>query len=119
MSTLSSVGLALSLVFAVAQIVAGTAVVRWLTHRGLWRRIDMFFLLLLSLWFVCSGVTELFVSGMEVLHAVRGEPGAAAFALWRARADTFLFAATGALALCLLVFMLAAAWTRKRLTSGR
>jgi hypothetical protein len=95
--TPNSADLALSLLFAVGQMVAG-GVVTWLIGRsGAWRRGKYFLLALLALWFVASGITELIVSGAEVLHATRGYPGVAQFAAVRARADEFLVAVTVAL----------------------
>lgn len=66
-------------------------VVAWRLLTGAkWRQTSLFLLLLLALWFVVSGLTELFVSGMEVARDIRGTPSAAAFTLWRGRADAAL-----------------------------
>lgn len=64
----------------------------------------MFVLLLIALWFVCSGLAELLVSGMEASRRLWGAPGTATFALWRGRADAALLSATILLALALLAF---------------
>ena len=63
-------------------------------------------LLLIALWFVCSGLAELLVSGMEASRRLWGTPGAATFALWRARADAALLWATIILALALVAYPL-------------
>jgi len=63
----------------------------------------MFALLLIALWFVASGMTELFVSGMETAHDLRGVPSAASFTLWRGRADAALTVASVILVIMFLV----------------
>lgn len=63
-------------------------------------------LLLIALWFVCSGLAELLVSGMEASRLLRETPDAATFALWRGRADAALLWATILLALALVVYPL-------------
>jgi len=87
-----------SLLFAFAQLAGGGWVVAWGARGGRWRRAGVFVLMLLAAWFVWSGATELFVSGMELAQRLRGAPTAAAFALWRSRADTLLLIVTLALA---------------------
>jgi hypothetical protein len=107
MATASPLSLALSLVFGLGQFAAGIGVTRWTLVALRWRRANYFVLLLIALWFACSGLAELFVSGMEALHQSAGWPTAAAFALWRGRADTALFTATLILSLSLLVYLAA------------
>jgi hypothetical protein len=51
--------------------------------------------MLVGAWFVCSGIIELFVSGMESLQRIVGAPDHVTFTLWRGRADTALAVATG------------------------
>lgn len=63
-------------------------------------------LLLIALWFVCSGLAELLVSGMEAARRLWGTPDAATFALWRGRADAALLWATILLVLALLTYPL-------------
>lgn len=74
----------------------------------------MFVLLLIALWFVCSGLAELLVSGMEASHRLWGTLSVATFALWRGRADAALLWATILLVLALLVYPLL-----QRLLRGR
>lgn len=101
MQSVSPINLALSLLFGVGQIVVGALFV---THgRSRWRRAGVFLLMLVGAWFVCSGVIELFVSGMESVQRLSGVPDHAAFSLWRGRADTALAVATVALLLTGLV----------------
>ena len=97
MQSFPSVNLVLSLLFGVGQIVAGCLLVAH-GRRG-WRRGGVFILMLVGAWFVCSGATELFVSGMEAFQRVGVDPDPATFSLWRGRADTLLAVATGVILL--------------------
>jgi hypothetical protein len=85
--------LVLSLLFGVGQIGAGCLLVAHGRRR--WRRGGVFVLMLVGIWFVCSGATELFVSGMEACQQIGVGPDTATFILWRGRADTLLAVATG------------------------
>ncbi|MGE5333991.1 MAG: hypothetical protein ACM3N4_04760 [Nitrososphaerota archaeon] len=93
MQSFSAVNLGLSLLFAIGQIVVGS----WLVVHGRnrWRHGSVFVMMLAGAWFVCSGIIELFVSGMESLQRLSGVPDLATFSLWRGRADTTLAVATG------------------------
>lgn len=93
----SSVNLALSLLFGLGQIVVGFLLVS--RGRRQWRRAGVFVMMLAGAWFVCSGTIEIFVSGMETLQRVGGVPDRSTFIVWRGRADTALAMATGALVL--------------------
>lgn len=110
--------LILSLVFGVGQVVVGA----WLAWHSLqserrphWRAA---LLIAVGLWFIVSGVIELFVSGMESSERLTGVPGAGQFALWRSRADTILFALSVALALGLVVYLLAAPLAKRLRGAG-
>ena len=97
MQSFPSINLVLSLLFGVGQIVVGCLL---LTHgRRRWRRGGVLVLMFVGAWFVCSGATELFVSGMEAFQRAGGGPDPATFSLWRGRADTFLAVATGVILL--------------------
>ncbi len=93
MQSFLSINLVLSLFFGVGQIVVGAFLV--VHGRNRWRRAGVFLLMLVGAWFVCSGIIELFVSGMESLQHISGVPDHAVFTLWRGRADTALAVATG------------------------
>jgi hypothetical protein len=93
MQSVSMINLVLSLVFGLGQIVVGAVLVVHGWNR--WRRVGVFLLMLAGAWFVCSGMIELFVSGMESLQHISGMPNEATFHLWRGRADTALAVATG------------------------
>jgi hypothetical protein len=55
---------------------------------------------------VCSGVAELFVSGLALVSARWGVPAPRALARSRSVADSVLLVASGALALALLLYPL-------------
>ena len=102
----SDLSLALSLVFGVAQIVIGGGVAVELVRRGRWRSGRGYLLLLIALWFPCSGIGELIVSGMEVARRLTAIPSAATLILWRARVDASLLVVAGVLLAGLGVFPL-------------
>ena len=104
--TSSPASLVLSLIFGAAQVIVGGVVAYRLIARSEWRRLNLLMLLLIALWFVASGVTELFVSGMETAHGLRGVPSAAGFALWRGRADMALVVVSIALVGAFLVALI-------------
>lgn len=114
------VSLVLSLLFGAAQVVVGGAVALRLLSRKPWRVGAPFFLLLICLWFVCSGFAELAVSGMEFARSVGGAPSARAVAVWRGRVDTLLLLATVTLSLSLVArFVLVRLLSRAVETSDR
>ncbi|HZC05729.1 MAG TPA: hypothetical protein VE338_08815 [Ktedonobacterales bacterium] len=96
--------LILSLIFGAGQIVVG-AWLAWHTlsseRRGQWRAAVP---ICAGLWFVVSGVIELFVSGMESSLRLTGAPAPDVFTLWRGRADATLYVATALLALGALLY---------------
>lgn len=104
--TSSSISLALSLLFGVAQLGIGGAFVWHLLRRDRWRPLRGYFLLMIAAWFVCSGIAELIVSGMETTHRLWGAPAAASFAVWRGRVDVALAIASALLLVCLFAYPL-------------
>jgi hypothetical protein len=102
--TISLIG---SLIFAVGQLVVGGLLVAFGVGERRWRRAGVFVAMLAGAWFVWSGATELFVSGMEVAQLAVHAPSPAAFALWRGRADTLLLLVTIALAFIGLAYAIA------------
>lgn len=107
------INLVMSLVFGVGQIVVGGWLAWHVAHGGLgrWRQA---LLVAVGLWFVVSGCTELFVSGMETSLRLSGAPAAVTFALWRGRADTTLYVATAALLVGAVAYGLAPLLMRRR-----
>lgn len=103
----SAISLALSLLFGVGQVLVGGGFA-WhgATHRR-WRRPGVFLVTLVGAWYFCSGLIELFVSGMETLQRLIGTPTAATFTLWRSRADNVLLVWTIGLVILGLVYLVA------------
>jgi hypothetical protein len=95
----------LSLVFGVGQVVVGGWLAWHVAHGNLgrWRTT---LLVAVGLWFMASGCAELCVTGMETSLRLTGAPAEAVIALWRGRADTALFVATGALVVGGLIYAL-------------
>lgn len=100
----------LSLLFGLGQVVVGGVVTWRLVTRKGWRRPSMLLLLALCCWFMVSGVTELFVSGLETAHTMGGAVSSASFALWRARADDFLLVASIVLLVLFTSWSIALRW---------
>ncbi len=107
------INLILSLIFGVGQLVIGVALVVYSALGGRWRRWRLFLAGLVGAWLAVSGVTELFVSGMESSQRLTGAPEMAFFVLWRGRADILLFSVTGLLAVLGLAYALSGVWRRK------
>jgi hypothetical protein len=103
-TTALPVNLILSLIFGFGQIVIGGVVARRSLGQGIWADMRRFLLLLVSLWFICSGFLELFVSGMETVERLGGRFPTPTFDLWRARADILLLLVSFALLASLLVY---------------
>lgn len=59
--------LLISLAFGAGQVIIGAAMLLFSLHKGRWRQIALFGLALIGAWFACSGLTELIVSGAEML----------------------------------------------------
>jgi hypothetical protein len=116
MQSFPSANLVLSLLFAMGQIVVGGLLATHGSRR--WRRTGDFVLMLVGVWFVCSGVIELFVSGMETFQRLSGVPDQATFTLWRGRADGALAAATGVLLLVGVVVALSGKLSWRRNSQG-
>src|SRR5215813_3597187 len=102
----SDLSLLLSLIFGCCQVILGTAVVQHIVRTRRWPSRGAYLLLLISLWFVCSGVAELSVSGMEAMRRLLDMPNTVTLARWRGLVDGALIIATGLLALALLNYPL-------------
>jgi len=106
--------LLLSLLFGLGQIAVGAWLARYALTGERRGQLRVALLAFVGLWFLVSGVIEVFVSGMESSQRLTGAPTAAAFALWRARADGALFIASACLALCAIGYALALLALRRR-----
>jgi hypothetical protein len=108
--------LAISLLFGVGQLVVGALLVGRGLRGGRWRRLSVYVATILGVWLACSGIVELYVSGLALASLSWGVPSPRDLAQWRQRADDVLLGATGALALLLLLYP---AWRRLRPEQGR
>ncbi|HEY7348235.1 MAG TPA: hypothetical protein VH599_07920 [Ktedonobacterales bacterium] len=113
----SLTNLFISLAFGVGQVIVGAAMIRYTTRKARWRRGAFFGLALLGAWIATSGLTELVVSGTEMLARLGGNVSAATAEQIRANADTAFLAAS----LALLVvgagyLLLARRWAAQRKT---
>lgn len=106
--------LILSLVFGAGQIVVGGGLAWYGLAPARWRQWRAVLAGAAGVWFFVSGVCELIVSGMELSRQLGGGPSAAVFMRMRGLADGALFAATGALAVGLVAYLIARAfWARR------
>ena len=89
------------------QVVCGAIVARHSLRQGIWGQARHFFILLVSVWFMCSGCLELLVSGLETATRLGASVSIVTVDLWRARADTALAVVSLLLLLSLLVYAIA------------
>lgn len=94
-----------SLIFGVGSLVIGSLVARK-SLRG-WRQLKVLIRLLVALWFVGSGISELIVSGLESARGMTGAPSLATLNRWHAGADVFLLVWSIALVVALALWPLA------------
>lgn len=83
----------ISLAFGVGQVVVGAAMIVYTARKGRWRQMTFFVLALLAAWLAASGLTEIVVSGTELLARLGGISAATAQQV-RARADAAFFDAS-------------------------
>ncbi|HEU5367155.1 MAG TPA: hypothetical protein VFU69_01775 [Ktedonobacterales bacterium] len=98
----------ISLVFGVGQVVVGAAMIVYTAHRQRWRQMTFFVLALLAAWLAASGLTEIVVSGTELLARLGGSLSAATAQQVRARADAAFFDASVILIALGAVYLLVA-----------
>ncbi len=83
----------LSLAFGFGQIVIGAAMIFYAARRNRWRQVSFFGLALIGAWIASSGLTELVVSGSELLSRLDRNISADEATHIRANADAaFLYA---------------------------
>lgn len=83
----------LSLAFGVGQVIIGVAMALFVTRKRRWQKMTHALLAFIGLWFACSGITELIVSGAEVLARTTHTLSLASASHLRAQADeAFLIA---------------------------
>lgn len=107
--------LAVSLLFGVGQLVVGALLVGRGLRGGRWQRLSVYVATVLGVWLACSGLVELYVSGLALASLGWGMPSPRDLAHWRQRADDVLLGATGVLALLLLLYPV---WRRRHQASS-
>jgi hypothetical protein len=85
-------------------VVGGGIVARSSFRQGIWGHTRAFLLVLVSLWFICSGFLELLVSGLEFARRLGSSLSVETLNLWRARADSLLVYVSILLLSCLLTY---------------
>ncbi len=101
----------LSLVAGVGQVIIGLAMVLYSARRARWRQITFFGLALIGAWLAASGITELIVSGTELLSRLSSNFSATSAQQIRARADSaFLGVSLALLALGVGYLLFARLW---------
>jgi hypothetical protein len=91
-SQASLTNLYLSLTAGVGQIIIGAAMIVYTSRRARWRQITFFGLALIGAWLAASGITELVVSGTELLARLSSNISAITAQQIRAQADTAFLA---------------------------
>ncbi|HEY7122444.1 MAG TPA: hypothetical protein VH540_00715 [Ktedonobacterales bacterium] len=100
--------LLISLAFGVGQIIIGAGMVVYTASKGRWHQLRFFGLAVLGAWIACSGITELIVSGAELLAQQSRALSVAQAAQMRAAADQAFLVASIILLLVLAAFPLLA-----------
>jgi hypothetical protein len=95
---MSSLQLAISMLFGVLQIGIGAAIQVHGWRRRLFSRLRFFLVGLGGIWFICSGIDELVVSSVDMLNRNGRLLNAAQVSLLHSDAQTALWVATLALA---------------------
>jgi hypothetical protein len=109
----------LSLAFGLGQIIIGGAMVLFTLRKRRWRQITLFGVALIGAWFACSGITELIVSGAELLARTSPSLSAARAAHIRAQADQgFLIVSLALLVIGASALLLIHFWKRRHATAN-
>ena len=83
----------LSLAFGIGQIIIGAVMALFVTRKRRWQKMTHALLAFIGIWFAFSGITELIVSGAEVLARTGHTLSSAQASYLRAQADqAFLIA---------------------------
>jgi branched-subunit amino acid ABC-type transport system permease component len=98
----------LSLAFGAGQVIIGAAMALFVTRKRRWQKMTHALLAFIGIWFAFSGITELIVSGAEVLARTGHTLSAAEASHLRAQADqAFLIASLTLLAVGAAYLLLA------------
>jgi uncharacterized membrane protein HdeD (DUF308 family) len=100
--------LILSLIFGVGQVIVGAGMAVYTARKRRWQELRWFGLAVLGAWIACSGITELIVSGSELLARQSTTLSSAQAAQIRAVADQAFLIASIILLLLFAAFPLLA-----------
>jgi branched-subunit amino acid ABC-type transport system permease component len=105
----------LSLAFGAGQVIIGTAMALFVTRKRRWQKITHALLAFIGIWFAFSGITELIVSGAEVLARTGHTLTTAGASHLRAQADqAFLIASLVLLTIGAAYLLLVRLWLSRR-----
>ena len=105
----------LSLAFGAGQIIVGAAMALFVTRKRRWQRMTLALLAFIGIWFAFSGITELIVSGAEVLARTGHTLSVASASHLRSQADqAFLIASLILLTLGTAYLLLARLWLKRQ-----
>ena len=105
----------LSLAFGVGQVIIGAAMALFVTRKRRWQKMTHALLAFIGIWFAFSGITELIVSGAEVLARTGHTLSPAEASHLRAQADqAFLIASLVLLSIGAAYLLLARFWLSRR-----
>lgn len=108
----------LSLAFGAGQIIVGAAMALFVTRKRRWQKMTLALLAFIGIWFAFSGITELIVSGAEVLARTGHTLSLASASHLRSQADqAFLIASLILLALGAAYLLLARLWLKRQPSS--
>jgi branched-subunit amino acid ABC-type transport system permease component len=105
----------LSLAFGVGQVVIGAAMALFVTRKRRWQKMTHALLAFIGIWFAFSGITELIVSGAEVLARTDHTLSPAQASHLRAQADqAFLIASLMLLTIGAAYLLMARLWFNRQ-----
>ena len=105
----------ISLAFGAGQIIVGAAMALFVTRKRRWQKMTLALLAFIGIWFAFSGITELVVSGAEVLARTGHTLSITSASHLRAQADqAFLIASLILLALGAVYLLLARLWLKRQ-----
>ena len=105
----------LSLAFGIGQIIIGAAMALFVTRKRRWQKMTHALLAFIGIWFAFSGITELIVSGTEVLARTGHTLSSAQASHLRAQADqAFLIASLLLLTIGAVYLLMARLWFNRQ-----
>ncbi|HEX6776678.1 MAG TPA: hypothetical protein VF099_00680 [Ktedonobacterales bacterium] len=105
----------LSLAFGAGQVIVGAAMALFVTRKRRWQKMTLALLAFIGTWFAFSGITELIVSGAEVLARTGHTLSIASASHLRSQADqAFLIASLILLTLGAAYLLLARLWLKRQ-----